>query len=159
MSVKYYLPLQHNLVAKSLLKLLILKQNPLDKYKHQKEPKYVYNVGNVEYWWNLSIQTTTKLLHNKPDIVIWNRGQETCNIVEISFPADTNISKKIEEKLNNYRPLVCNMQMIYPEYKLMVNPITIGVLGNVLKCLSKNLIELGFDNREIKKLTQKLQNI
>ena len=49
MSVRYYLPLRHDLVAKSLLKSLILKQNPLDKYKHQKEPEYVYNVGNVEY--------------------------------------------------------------------------------------------------------------
>ena len=115
MSVRYYLPLRHDLVAKSLLKSLILKQNPLDKYKHKKESEYVYNVGNVEYWWNLSIQTTTKLPHNKPDIVIWNREQKTCNIVEISCPADTNISKKIEEKLNNYGPLVRNMQMMYPE--------------------------------------------
>ena len=74
MFVRYYLPLRHDLVAKSLLKSLILKQNPLDKYKHQKEPEYVYNVGNVEYWWNLSIQTTTKLPHNKPDIVIMEQG-------------------------------------------------------------------------------------
>ena len=47
--------------------------------------------------------------------------------------------------------------MMYPEYKFMVNPIIVGALGNVPKCLSKNLSELGFDNREIKKLTQKLQ--
>ena len=49
--------------------------------------------------------------------------------------------------------------MMYPEYKFMVNPIIVGALGNVPKCLSKNLSELGFDNREIMKLTQKLQNI
>ena len=81
MSVRYYLPLRHDLVAKSLLKSLILKQNPLDKYKHQKESEYVYNVGNVEYWLNFSIQATTKLSHNKPDIIIWNREQKTCNIL------------------------------------------------------------------------------
>ena len=39
MSVRYYLPLRHDLVAKTLLKLLTLKQNPLDKYKHQKKPR------------------------------------------------------------------------------------------------------------------------
>ena len=49
--------------------------------------------------------------------------------------------------------------MLYPEYKFMVNPIIVGALGNVPKCLSKNLSDLGFDNREIKKVTQKLQNI
>ena len=49
--------------------------------------------------------------------------------------------------------------MMYPEYKFMVKPIIIGALGNVPKCLSKNLSEVGFDHREIKKLTPKLQNI
>ena len=49
--------------------------------------------------------------------------------------------------------------MMYPEYKFMVNPIIIGALRNVPKCLSKNLSEPGFDNCKIKKLTQKLQNI
>ena len=47
---------------------------------------------------------------------------EMSNIVEISCPVDTNISKKIEEKLSNYGPLVRNIQMMYPEYKFMVNP-------------------------------------
>ena len=107
----------------------------------------------------MSIQATTKLPNNKPDTVIWNREQKACNIVEISCPTDTHISKKIEEKLNNYGPLVRNMQMMYPEYQFMVNLIVIGTLGNVPKCLSKNLSELGFHNREIKKLKQKLQNI
>ena len=107
----------------------------------------------------MSIQTTSKLPNNKPGIVIWNRKKKTCNIVEISCPANTNISKKVEEKLNNYGPLVRNMQMMYPEYKFMVNPIIIGTLGNVPKCLYKNLSEHGFDPREIKKLTPKLQNI
>ena len=107
----------------------------------------------------MSIQTTAKLPHNKPDIAIWYREQKTCNIVEISCPAYTNISKKIEEKLNNYGPLVRNMQMMYPEYKFMLNPIIIDTLGKVPKLLFKNLSELGFDIREIKKVTQKLQNI
>ena len=51
------------------------------------------------------------------------------------------------------------MQMMYPEYKFMVHPIIIGALGNVPKCLSKNLSELGFDHRGIKKLTPKPQNV
>ena len=43
-----------------------------------------------------------KLPHNKPDLVIWNTKEKTCNIVEFSCPADINITKKEEEKLSAY---------------------------------------------------------
>ena len=43
--------------------------------------------------------------------------EKISTILEVSCPADVNISKKINEKLNNYAPLVRNMQIIYSHYK------------------------------------------
>ena len=80
-------------------------------------------------------------------------------IVELSCPADVNISRKIDEKLNNYAPVVRNMQIMYSDYKLVVVPIIIGALGYVPKCFSKCLFQLGFDNLEISGLIWNLQNI
>ena len=77
----------------------------------------------------------------------------------MSCPADVNISRKIDEKLNNYAPLVRNMEIMYNDYKFVVFPIIIGALGYVPKCLSKYLFQLGFNNLEINRLIQKLQNI
>ena len=74
MSVRYYLPIRHDVVAKTVLKALILKIDPTDKIKHQQDPEYVYKVKDCEFWWNLSIKTATKLKHNKPDIVAWDRA-------------------------------------------------------------------------------------
>ena len=159
MSMRYYLPIRHDVVAKNLLKAHIQKHSPTENFKHQTDPEYIYRVGDKEYWWNLSIQTATKVPHNKPDIIIWDRSEKTCSIVEISCPADVNISKKVEEKLNNYGPLVRNMQIMYPEYKFSVAPIIVGALGFVPKCLSKYLRELGFNNTETKRLIRKLQNL
>ena len=51
------------------------------------------------------------------------------------------------------------MQIMYSDYKFVVVPIIIGVLGYVPKCLSKYLFQLGFDNLEINRLNRKLQNI
>ena len=39
MSVRYYLPIRHNVVAKTVLKTLILKIDPTDKFKHQQGPE------------------------------------------------------------------------------------------------------------------------
>ena len=144
-SVRFYLPIRHDIVAKTILKAIILKKNPDDKFRHQKDPKYVYKVNNTEYWWNIPIQTAIKVPYNKPDIVIWDQEKKICTIVEISCPSDVNIPRKIDEKLNNYAPLVRNMQIMYSDYKFVVVPIIIGALGYVSKCLSKYLLQLGFD--------------
>ena len=60
MSVRYYLPVRHKIVAKTILKALILKIDPTHKFKHQQDPEYVYKAKNHEFWWNLSIKTATK---------------------------------------------------------------------------------------------------
>ena len=41
MSVRYYLPVRHDIVPKTVLKALILKIEPTDKFKHQQDPQYV----------------------------------------------------------------------------------------------------------------------
>ena len=159
MSVRYYLPVRYDVVAKTVLKALILKTDPTDKFKHQQDPKYVYKVKDCEFWWNLSIKTATKLKHNKPDIVAWDRAGKICKIIEISCPADVNITKKVEEKLNNYGPLIRNLQMMYPHYKFQMVPIVIGALCYVPKYLEIYINQLGFNKIETEILVRKLQNI
>ena len=97
MSVRYYLPIRHDVVAKTVLKFLILKIHPTDKFKHQQDPEY--KVKDCEFRWSLSNKTATKLKHNKPDIVAWDRAGKTCKIIEISCTAGINITKKLEENL------------------------------------------------------------
>ena len=105
-----------------------MKIDPTDKFKHQQDPEYVYKVKDCEFWWNLPIKTATKLKHNKPDIVAWDRAGKICKIIEISCPADDNITKKVEEKLNKYGPLVRNLQIMYPHYKFQMVPIVRWVM-------------------------------
>ena len=69
MSVRYFLPVRHDVVAKTVLKALILKIDPTDKFKHQQDPEYLYKAKDYEFSWNLFINAAMKLRHNKPDIV------------------------------------------------------------------------------------------
>ena len=118
-----------------------MKIDPTDKFKHQQDPEYVYKVKDCEFWWNLPIKTATKLKHNKPDIVAWDRAGKICKIIEISCPADDNITKKVEEKLNNYGPLVRNLQIMYSHYKIRMVPIVRWVMfSNVYDRIFINLV-------------------
>ena len=75
---------------------------------------------------------------------------------EVSFPLDININWKVNEKLENYGPLVRNLQIIYPEYKLQVACIVIGTMGYV-PCLTTYLKMFGFNENESKVLISKLE--
>ena len=108
---------------------------------------------------SFSIKTATKLKHNKPDIVSWGKEGKICKIIEISCPTDVNITKKVEEKLNNYGPLIRNLQIMYPHYKFQMVPIVIGALGYVPKCLEMYIHQLGFNKIKTEKLVRKLQNL
>ena len=67
--------------------------------------------------------------------------------------------KKAEEKLNNYGPLIRNLQIMYPHYKFQLVPIVTGTLDYVPKCLEMYIHQLGFNKIETKKLVRNLQNI
>ena len=94
-----------------------MKIDPTDKFKHEQDSEYVFKVKDCEFWWNLSVKTATRVKHNKPDTVAWDRAGKICKIIEISCPADVNITKNFEENLNNYGPLIRDLQIMYPHYK------------------------------------------
>ena len=132
-SSRYYLPLQHNVIAKCVYNKLLI--NDVQNRKLLQEPDQIYNTNEKEYWWDTPIMTATKVKHNKPDLVIWNKTEKICTVIEFSCPADINISKKIAEKTGNYGPLIRKLQIMYPQYRFMFVPIIVGTFGWVPKSL------------------------
>ena len=62
---------------------------------------------------------------NRPDIIIKNRKDKTCILIDVAIPADRNIiQKEAKNKLN---------------VKCMIIPVVIGATGIVTKALKKNL--------------------
>ena len=98
-----------------------------------------------------------KCRHNRPDIMIWGREKKVCAVVEISCPADINITLKAREKENIYGELIRNLQILHLDYNFIFIPVIIGALGYVTNCLSTNLEKLGFTKPERTQLIKKLQ--
>ena len=69
-------------------------------------------------------------------------GRKIYKTIEISCRTSVNITKKIEEKLNNYGPLIRHLQIMCPHYKFKMVSIVIGALGYVPKCLEIISIKL-----------------
>ena len=48
----------------------------------------------LQIWWDMGVYTTTKVKHNKPDIMLWKKEEKTCELVECTVPLDTNLADK-----------------------------------------------------------------
>ena len=90
MSVRYYLPLRHDVIAKIVYNALV-KENPSYRKYDLQSPEYIHKEDNLEYWWNISTKPATKILHSKSDLLLWDQDQKICQVIEFSCPPDTNV--------------------------------------------------------------------
>ena len=125
--------------------------------------KPIYNLPRVttrdqlEIWWDMEVYTTTKVKHNKPDIMLWKKEEKTCQLVECTVPLDTNLAEAYHQKEIKYIPLISELQRMYHGYKFSTVIITIGALGAVPKSLATNLGKMPLNKDRIEIIIQRLQ--
>ena len=157
MSMRYYLPLRYDVIAKMVYNALI-KENPSYQKYDWESPEYIHKEDNLEYWWNIGIKTATKIPHNKPDLLLWDCNEKICQVIEFSCPADINVSKTVEEKVAAYGRLIRELQIMYKDYHFKMLPVVVGALGTIPNATKESLEEMKFSKTEINKLLRKLRN-
>ena len=101
--------------------------------------------GKVEIWWDRPIETTIKLDHNRPDVVVINREDNEWTIVEFSVPWDKNVLLKEEEKTSKYIPLAKEVRKVH-RVSTKIVPIVLGSLGTITNQLKNHLKQLEMEN-------------
>ena len=87
----------------------------------------------------MEIQTTPKVDKNRPDIVMWEKAEKKCTLVEITVPLDNNLQKAHKEKETKYINLISKMQRLYRGYIFEVIVVAVGDMGTVPVPLEENL--------------------
>ena len=75
---------------------------------------------------------------NTPDIVIKNKKDRTCILIDVAIPADRNVTQKEAQKKLKYNSLCTEIQRMW-NMKCMIVPVIIGATGVVTKGLKKCL--------------------
>ena len=66
-------------------------------------PKPVYEEGDVTVLWNQAVHTDRELAENRPDIIIKNKKEKTCTLIDVAIPADRNFVQNEAEKKLKYK--------------------------------------------------------
>ena len=61
---------------------------------YENEPRTVTEKNSVTILWDMPIHTDRTITANRPDIVLKNKKDKTCLLVDKTIPLDTNTSDK-----------------------------------------------------------------
>ena len=57
-------------------------------------PKPVYEEGDVTVLWNQAVRTDREITANRPDIIIKNKKEKTCTLIDVAIPAEMLCKRK-----------------------------------------------------------------
>jgi hypothetical protein len=109
-------------------------------YEHQ--PEGVLESDEVNIYWDFTVQCDRYVKHRKPDIIVINKLEKKCFIIDIAIPGDSRVKKKEEEKIKKYQELKQEMMRLWRLKSILIIPVVVGALGAVSMNVSKWLEKL-----------------
>jgi hypothetical protein len=73
-----------------------------------------------------------------PDIIIKNRKEKTCILIDVAIPVDTNVTQKEAGKKLKYKSLCTEVQRMW-NMKCLTIPVITRATRKITKGLKKNL--------------------
>lgn len=133
---------RHNQVAKiihlelaKMYNILTVQTPPYYKYT----PQAVLETENYTLYWDKQIITDRHIAHNKPDIILVNKIDNTALIIDVTIPLQQNIRKSEAEKIQKYKDLSLEIKRIWKLTRVRTIPIVISAMGTISSKLKNNL--------------------
>ena len=111
-------------------------------YEHT--PKSVVENERIKILWDVCIQCHHA---RRPDIVIINKEDKNCFIVDIAIPGDSRLNEKEGEKIEKYQDLKRETMKMWNLKSAQVIPLFVGALGGLTKELGDWFGKLGISIR------------
>ena len=100
-------------------------------------PEGAIENDKIKLLWDINIQCDNVIEARRPDIVVIDKKERVCLIVDIAVPADRRVEEKEQEKVEKYQDLKREIGRMWEIRKVQVVPVVIGALGSVSKGFDK----------------------
>ena len=88
--------------------------------------------------YNSNDNDNNKNNNNRPDIIIKNKKEKTCTLIDVAIPADRNVGQKEAKNKLKYKSLCIEIQRMW-NLKCTIVPVIIGATAIVTGSLKKML--------------------
>ena len=98
----------------------------------------MYEERDVTVLWNQAVHADREVTANRPDIIIKNKKDKTCTLIDVAIPADRNVVQKEAEKKLKYKSLYIEIKRMW-NLKCTIILVINGATAIVTRSLRKNL--------------------
>ena len=105
-------------------------------------PEGVVENEEVKILWDVVIQCHRETKARKSDIVLANKNEKSCAIIDIAISGDIRVNEKKKDKIERYQELKGEIKRMWNIRSIKVISVVVGALGSTSKKLKK-CIELG----------------
>ena len=96
--------------------------------------------------WDFSIQIDHVIEARSPDLVLVDKKDRICKIIDFAVPGDSRIDEKEKDKIENYQDLGRELQKIW-NAKVKIIPLVVGSLRAISKQFGNRLKQTGITVR------------
>jgi len=89
--------------------------------------------------WDIPVITDRTILTNRPDIVLRDKKEKTCLLIDVIIPVGSIFNTKENKKQSKYKYLEIELSIMWKERKKYV-PVIIGTLGKIKRGLDQKLL-------------------
>ena len=93
--------------------------------------------------WDFSVRTDHEIEARKPDLLIIDKSEKNCQIIDVAIPEDGRVREK-DEKVEKYQCLPREVRKIWGVWTKVI-PIVVGALETIPLRLKENLRTIGVD--------------
>ena len=99
---------------------------------------------DYELLWDFSVRTHHEIGARRPDLVIIDKRDKSCQIIDVAIPEDNGVREKEDEKVEKYQDLAREVRKMWG-VRTKVIPVVVEALGSIPLRLNDNLraIEVG----------------
>ena len=112
-----------------------------DKW-YEREPESVLENEDYKILWDFSIQTDHVIEARRTDLVVVDKKERGCKIIDFAVPRDSRIEEKEKDKIEKYQDLGRELQKMW-NVKVKIIPLVVGSLGAIPKPFGNRLKQIG----------------
>ena len=92
--------------------------------------------------WDFSIHTDHVIETGRPGLVVIDKKERSCKIIDFAVPGDSKIEEKEKDRIGKYQDLGRKLQKIW-NVKVEIIPLGVGSLGAIPKQFGNRLKQIG----------------
>ena len=107
-------------------------------------PDSVLENEDYKMLWDFSVRTDHEIEARRPDLLIIDKSEKNCQIIDVTIPEDGRVGAKEDEKVEKYQDLAREVRKMWG-VRPKVIPIVVESQGTIPLRLKENLRTIGVD--------------